>query len=156
MKIESRAPRISEDQWAKNNTTAGLKHWGELVEWSQKEKHRNCGGGGKQPFCSSYWKYILCLRCFDCTCSVPAVVKPVCCGSGGEPEGQQADDEAEKVHQQVGGIRHHCKTACKIATCRKMIIVFFFNMALWSFICCHQKSIISKENNQIRCLWDFF
>lgn len=53
---------------------------------------------------------------------MPAIVEPVCCGSGGEPQGQQADDEAEKVHQQVGGIRHHSKAACKIATCRKTIV----------------------------------
>lgn len=63
-------------------------------------------------------------RCCCCkrTCPVPAIVEPVCGRSGGEPEGQQADNEAEKVHQQVGGVRHHSKAACEIATCRKIIV----------------------------------
>lgn len=48
---------------------------------------------------------------------MPAIIQPVSGWSGGEPEGQQADDEAEQVHQQVGSIRHYSKAAGEVATC---------------------------------------
>ena len=47
---------------------------------------------------------------------MPAVTELVRGRSGGEPEGNQADDEAGEVHQQVGGVRHHRKTACEVPT----------------------------------------
>lgn len=46
---------------------------------------------------------------------MPAIAEFVRRRSGGEPKGQQADDEAGEVHQQVSSIGHHCKASCKIA-----------------------------------------
>ena len=53
---------------------------------------------------------------------MPAVAEPVSGRSGGEPEGQQADDEAGEVHQQVSGVCHHREAAGKIPTCRETMV----------------------------------
>lgn len=50
---------------------------------------------------------------------MPAITELVRGRSGGEPEGNQADDEAGEVHQQVGGVRHHRKTPCEISTLQR-------------------------------------
>lgn len=50
---------------------------------------------------------------------MPAITELVRGRSGGEPEGNQADDEAGEIHQQVGGVRHHRKTPCEISTLQR-------------------------------------
>lgn len=59
---------------------------------------------------------------------MPAVIELVCCRSGGKPERQQANDKTEEVHQQVGSVCHHRKTACKVPSCRQTM----FGVSEWA------------------------